>query len=160
MVCYLEYWTSTKYTWTLSVFIFSLQTKNNIKWHFMTFDEYLKFVIAGVQWTIKYKCNWLAVLPLWEIQARSTEFSIPQFMLIFHQCLAPDPLSNSLSPLCLNSSTWKIRQKEKVNTCLQNDLNSRYGKSYIKLKDWFINCYLHLFECTTMFCRKIAERLM
>lgn len=71
IVWYLVYWTSTKYTWTLSVFIFPLQTKNNIKWHFMTFDRYLKFVIEALRWAIKYKCNSMAVLSLWEMQAGS-----------------------------------------------------------------------------------------
>lgn len=68
IVWYLGCWTSTKYTWTLSVFIFSLQIKNNIKWHFIMFDRYLKLVIVGIQWTIKYKCNRMAMLPLWEMK--------------------------------------------------------------------------------------------
>lgn len=85
----------------------------------MTFDRYLKFVIVAVQWTIKYKCNRLAVLPLGEMEARSTEISILQYVPMFYQYLAPDPMPSALS-LCGQICAYeKLGEKrEKINACL------------------------------------------
>lgn len=103
----------------------------------MTFDRYLKFVIAAVQWTIKHKDNSMAVFSLGGMQVGNTcNNSIQWYVYIFYQRVAPELLPSSLSPPRLNLSIWKIRNKERWDEDqLLKCLRSEHGKSYVDLND-------------------------